>query len=72
VTPLSPALTRREEQVLLLIGDGLGLREIACTLHISVWTVRDHRDNGKRKLFAVTTTHAVAIVTRLRQAGPVA
>lgn len=72
MTPLCPALTTREEQVLLMLGDGLGLREIACTLGLSVWTVRDHRDNGKRKLAATTTTHAVAIVVRLRIArlGP--
>jgi len=72
VTPLHPCLTHREEQVLLLIGDGHGLREIACQLGLSVWTIRDHRDNGKRKLRATTTTHAVAIVVRLRQGEPVA
>jgi len=66
VTPLCDDLTPREEQVLLLIGDGLGLREIACILGLSVWTVRDHRDNGKRRLGASTTTHAVAIVIQLR------
>lgn len=71
MTPLSPFLSCREEQVLLLIGDGMGLREIACRLGISVWTVRDHRDNGKRKLDATTTTHAVAIVLRLRSGEPV-
>jgi DNA-binding CsgD family transcriptional regulator len=72
MTPLLPELTAREEQVLLLLGEGFGLREIARSLGLSVWTVRDHRDNGKRKLCATTTTHAVAIVVRTRNGTPVA
>lgn len=70
MTPLLDALSPREEQVLVLIGDGLGLREIADELDISPWTVRSHRDNGRRKLGAVTTAHAAAIVARLRAGVP--
>lgn len=71
MTPLIVALTVREEQVLLLIGDGLGLREIGTKLGVSWHTARAHRDNGRRKLGASTTTHAVAIVIRA-QRGSVA
>lgn len=56
------------EEVLLLIGDGLGLGEIATQLGVSEWTVRTHRDEGRRRLQARTTTQAVAIIVRL-QAG---
>jgi DNA-binding CsgD family transcriptional regulator len=67
VTPLHPCLTSREETVLLLIGDGHGLREIATCLGVSWRVARRDRDRARVKLEAVTTTHAVAIVVRLRQ-----
>jgi DNA-binding CsgD family transcriptional regulator len=66
VTPLVDALTDREETVLLLLGDGYGLGEIAARLGISWWTARDHRDNARTKLQAATQTQAVAIVVRAR------
>ena len=69
MTPLSPALTHREEQVLLLIGDGRGLREIATSLGVSWRVARRDRDRARVKLEAATTTHAVAIVVRLRQSA---
>lgn len=66
MTPLIAELSPREEEVLLLIGDGLGLREIGRMLGISHWTVRNHRNNGRDKLHATSTPHAVAIVVRAR------
>lgn len=51
-----------------MLGDGLGLREIARDLGLSVWTVRNDRDRARGKLLAASTTHAVAIVIRLRGA----
>ena len=49
------ALSPRQEQVLLLLGEGLGLGEIAARLGISEWTVRTYRDEGRRRLGARTT-----------------
>ena len=68
MTPLLEALTEREEAVLLLIADDLGLREIAQRLGISPRTVRGHRDSARKKLDVHTTTAAVAIVVRHRAA----
>ena len=52
--------------MLLLLGDGLGLGEIATRLGVSEWTVRTHRDEARRRLRARTTTQAVAIIVRQR------
>lgn len=67
MAPLVHVITDREEEVLLLLGDGHGEREIAVRLGISRWTVRAHRSNARRKLSARTTTHAVAIVVRAQR-----
>jgi len=69
VTPRHPDLSARQEQVLLLLGDGLGLGEIAERLGLSEWTVKTHRDEGRRRLQARTTTQAVAIIVRQRAAS---
>lgn len=45
-----PHLTRRERQILQLIGEGLSNREIAEVLVLSVKTVEAHRANLGRKL----------------------
>lgn len=66
MTPLMTQITEREEQVLLMLGDGLGLREIGRQLDISHWTVKAHRDNGRRKLGAATTTAAAVMVRERR------
>lgn len=68
MTPLLEQLTAREETVLLMLGDGHGLREIGRRLGISHWTVKSHRDNGRRKLGAPTTTAAAVIVRERRRA----
>lgn len=68
MTTRQPALSPRQEQVLLLLGDGLGLGEIAARLGISEWTARTYRDEARRRLDARTTAQAVAIVVRQRAA----
>lgn len=70
MTPLLRELTRREEQVLLLIADGLSYDEIGVRLGIGGRTVRHHRDNAVTKLRAATTTHAVAILIQVRARTP--
>lgn len=57
-------LTPREREVLLLLAEGHGLREIADRLSLSWWTVKTHKDNARHKLGAVTQTQAVAMVVR--------
>ncbi len=47
---VSGLLTDRELQVFQLLGSGLGTKEIAVQLHLSVKTVETHRENIKRKL----------------------
>jgi len=42
----SGTLTPRQKTVLSMLGDGLGPKEIAARLGISVWTVRAHRHLG--------------------------
>ena len=66
MTPLLPALTDREEQVLLLLAEGHGPREIALRMGIAPSTVRGYRDTARGKLGAATTTQAVAILVRFR------
>jgi len=44
------ALTDRELEVLELIGSGLGSREIAQKLHLSIKTIESHREHIKAKL----------------------
>ena len=45
-----PVLSPREQEVLHLLGQGLGSRQIAVQLGISVRTVDTHREHLKRKL----------------------
>ena len=66
MTPVSPDLTDRQEQVLLLIGEGHGIREIARLLGLSEHTVKRHRENGIRALGARNQTNAVMLLVRLR------
>jgi DNA-binding NarL/FixJ family response regulator len=57
--PLEPSLTRRESQVLQLIGSGRKTGEIAGELNLSVKTVESHRENIKRKLGVQTAPELV-------------
>jgi PAS domain S-box-containing protein len=54
------ALTRREQEVVRLIGEGDTGPEIAEELHISHNTVRTHTFNAMRKLHARSRAHLVA------------
>ena len=49
-TSQTGALTVREREVLQLVAEGKSSREIADLLHISIFTVRRHRENIIRKL----------------------
>jgi DNA-binding CsgD family transcriptional regulator len=57
----TPALSRREREVLDLLARGLTGVEIAERLYLSPETVRTHVRNAKTKLGASTRVHAVAI-----------
>jgi DNA-binding NarL/FixJ family response regulator len=61
-------LTRRERQIVDLIGEGLSNKEIAARLHIAVHTVKSHVHNVLEKL-ALHTRLEVAAVTRRDSGG---
>lgn len=63
-------LTDREEQVLLMLAEGCGLREIGGHLRIAEGTARIHKERAIRKLGAANQTNAVAILLRTRDATP--
>lgn len=62
-------LSNRELQVFELIGQGIGTRNIAARLNLSVKTIDTHRENIKRKLNLSSTTelyqHAFAFVQQV-------
>lgn len=58
---ISP-LSDREEQVAMLIGDGISSKEIATTLSISEKTVSKHRSNIFKKLNVKNTAQLVRYV----------
>jgi DNA-binding NarL/FixJ family response regulator len=57
-------LSDREFEVFQLIGQGVGTREIAEKLHLSVKTVEVHRANIKEKLALKTATELVRYAVR--------
>jgi DNA-binding NarL/FixJ family response regulator len=59
------ALTGREREVLQLLGEGKRLGEIAQTLHISIKTVKNHRDRIGSKLGSRSTAELVKQAIRL-------
>jgi DNA-binding CsgD family transcriptional regulator len=59
-------LTRREQQILKLLTDGLGTAAIAHALHISRITVRRHLQNLFAKLSVHSRTEAVVLAFRNR------
>jgi PAS domain S-box-containing protein len=61
---LQEALTPREGEVLSLLANGHGTRDIAELLSISVNTVRNHIQNILQKLQVHTRLEAVAIATK--------
>lgn len=66
MTPLVSDLTRREEEVLMLVGTGLGMREIAHRIGVSYSTARKYRDTACHKLGAASTSQAAVIVALAR------
>ncbi len=54
------SLSDRELEVLELIGNGLGSREIAEKLHLSIKTVESHREHIKSKLGLTRATELVS------------
>jgi DNA-binding NarL/FixJ family response regulator len=64
-------LSNRELQILLMIGEGVGTRETAQSLHLSVKTVESHRQTIKRKLNLSTATQLMryAVLARARVRG---
>jgi DNA-binding NarL/FixJ family response regulator len=61
--PQAP-LTKRETEVLELVADGLGNKEIAGRLGTAAGTVKMHIQNVLEKLGASDRTHAVAIAIK--------
>jgi len=57
-------LSDREFEVFQLIGQGIGTREIAGLLHLSVKTVEVHRANIKEKLQLTTATELIRYAVR--------
>ena len=57
-------LSDREFEVFQLIGQGIGTRDIAERLHLSVKTVEVHRANIKEKLALTTATELVRYAVR--------
>ena len=61
----TPALTRREREVLQLAADGAAsTREIAAVLVVSRGTVKTHLENAYRKLGVTDRASAVAVALR--------
>jgi DNA-binding NarL/FixJ family response regulator len=61
---LGSDLTLREHEMLQLMAAGLGNKEIAEQLHLSLHTIRNHVQNVLAKLGAHSKLEAVAIATR--------
>jgi NarL family two-component system response regulator LiaR len=61
----SSDLTKREREVLQLVGDGLKNREIAETLFISEVTVKKHLQNIFEKLGVRSRTKAALVARRM-------
>ncbi|MDQ0188613.1 response regulator transcription factor [Alicyclobacillus cycloheptanicus] len=64
-TPPAP-LTRREQEVLQLVANGLETKDVAERLKLSDYTVTEHVGSAMRKLHARNRTEAVAIALRWR------
>jgi DNA-binding NarL/FixJ family response regulator len=60
-----PVVTKREEEVLQLIADGLSTPEVAAALYISVKTVKNHLASIYQKLDSRDRTQAVLRAVRM-------
>lgn len=63
--PLEKRLTKREKEILLLIRQGYLSKEIAGKLHLSIYTVHNHRKNILAKLNVDNAIEAIG-----RMGGP--
>jgi DNA-binding CsgD family transcriptional regulator len=57
-------LTKREREIVVLLGRGLRDKAIASQLGLSVHTVRNHIANARRCVGAANRAHLVAITNR--------
>lgn len=64
--PASP-LTAREDEIAELIAEGRTNAEIAKTLHLSVFTVKNHVSSILMKLAVRTRTEAASVILKSRQ-----
>ncbi|WP_457208390.1 response regulator transcription factor [Nocardioides sp. P5_C9_2] len=71
-SPATPKLSRREEEVLALLADGLGTGEIACRLYLSESTAKTHITHIYQKLGAANRAQALVTAMRLGLLGPLA
>jgi DNA-binding NarL/FixJ family response regulator len=63
--PAEPIITKREEEVLQLIADGLSTPEVAERLYISLKTVKNHLASIYQKLDSRDRTQAVVRAVRM-------
>jgi DNA-binding NarL/FixJ family response regulator len=61
----APVLTQREREILALLADGFGNKQIAARLGISTNTVKTHLELLFDKLDVSTRTEAVTVAARL-------
>jgi DNA-binding NarL/FixJ family response regulator len=64
-TPELQRLSNRENEVLALVAEGNGNKQIGMHLHISERTVKNHLTGIMSKLRASDRTHAVVTASRL-------
>jgi DNA-binding CsgD family transcriptional regulator len=60
------ALTPREREVLDLIGEGRMSKQIADQLHVSVYTINNHRKHICKKLGLHSTAQLVVFAVKQR------
>ena len=63
--PSEPMISKREEEVLQLVADGLSTTEVASKLYISVKTVKNHLASIYQKLDSADRTQAVVRAVRM-------
>jgi DNA-binding NarL/FixJ family response regulator len=64
-TDTEPIISKREEEVLQLIADGLSTSEVAAKLYISIKTVKNHLASIYQKLDTRDRTQAVLQAVRM-------
>ena len=64
-TTRAPVLTQREREILALLADGFGNKQIAARLGISTSTVKTHLELLFDKLDVSTRTEAVTAAARM-------